>query len=460
MDAAAVAGCLKDWSDAGSGRLGSRLALAIRHAIDSGVIADGAHLPAERLLAVELGVSRSVITAALDELKALDLVASRRGSGSWVTARPKPTGVGLLTLALEGDGLINLAAAVPFDRSHLSHLDLTGHGVPDDPAHGYAPLGTRRLRVAIGKHLSAGGCGRVDPDQVMVTSGAHVALQRVLSGSLRRGERVVVERHTYGGLAELFAALGLEAELVEMDDAGPIPDALDAALARSTAAVLQSGIANPTGRRPTQQRLETAAHLLDRHNTVVIDDRATSELWDRTPPPGLATLCERAPVYTVGSLSKIAWGGLRIGWIAAAPVLSQPIHEAERLTHLGLPLLAQSAGVVVLEDLVDRRSERISTLDQRRSHAADLVERLLPGAHVSPSDGGACLWIRTPLADTRRLASDAALAGVSVLPGGLTRLDQAPDPHLRLCADRPLALLDEGVRRLARAWDRHLPQGR
>jgi len=56
----------------------------LRHAIETGIFADGDQLPPERQLAVALGTARSTIRKALDQLEQKGLVVRRVGSGTFV----------------------------------------------------------------------------------------------------------------------------------------------------------------------------------------------------------------------------------------------------------------------------------------------------------------------------------------------------------------------------------------
>src|SRR5205807_4733901 len=79
-----LASVLAGWTESAHGALSRRLANAIRGAVASGLIGDQVRLPAERALAQSLGVSRSTVTVALDELRADRIVESRQGSGTVV----------------------------------------------------------------------------------------------------------------------------------------------------------------------------------------------------------------------------------------------------------------------------------------------------------------------------------------------------------------------------------------
>ncbi|HVH19684.1 MAG TPA: winged helix-turn-helix domain-containing protein, partial [Myxococcota bacterium] len=77
---------LRNWS-AGTGPMYSRLAHAMRSAIERGELPGGSRLPPERPLAEALEVSRTTVVLAYQRLRDEGLVESRQGSGTWVPRR-------------------------------------------------------------------------------------------------------------------------------------------------------------------------------------------------------------------------------------------------------------------------------------------------------------------------------------------------------------------------------------
>ncbi len=118
---------LAGWAEASHGTLAQQLAHALRGAVLSGVLADGSRLPAERVIAAALAVSRSTVTSALDELRTDGTVESRQGSGTVVrnTTARTITGTRIAEHFFSVPG-IDLAAGNPPDASHLPpiHVDV------------------------------------------------------------------------------------------------------------------------------------------------------------------------------------------------------------------------------------------------------------------------------------------------------------------------------------------------
>jgi GntR family transcriptional regulator/MocR family aminotransferase len=68
----------------GRGPLHAQLTRGLKAMMFGGRIAQGARLPATRLLARELGISRNTVLAAYEQLRAEGFIDGRVGSGSYV----------------------------------------------------------------------------------------------------------------------------------------------------------------------------------------------------------------------------------------------------------------------------------------------------------------------------------------------------------------------------------------
>jgi DNA-binding transcriptional MocR family regulator len=438
--------------------LARRLALGLRHLIVAELIATGMRLPPERALAQALHVSRPTVTTALDELRRLGLVESRRGSGSWIADRkPHPSSApAMAELVLTNHG-INLAAAAAPDASHLAPLRIgLGDLLAGSPAHGYHPAGLPDLRVRLAARLTRQGPA-TNADEVIVTNGAHHALALVLGALSRPSDRVVVEEHTYGGFLDLLDVARARPIPLPRDEEGPRPDALDDAMRRSQPrlAYLMPSIHAPTGMGTTAERRREIASVLDRHEALVVVDETLADLHDGDRAPSLAALCTAASVVVVESLGKSVWGGLRIGWIRAPGALRESILRHRARVDLGTAVAAQQVALQVEAQLDHLLADRNPQLRGKAEHLRHRLATRLPEWSVPLPDGGLCLWARLPLDDASGYVRAAADSGVVVMPGAVARAGHAADPHIRICFDRDLQILDEAVERMATAWERH-----
>ena len=457
IGAARFALLVEGWREGAPGPLPRRLAHTIRSRILSGLLPAGVVLPPERSVAAGLGVSRSTVVAAFDELRASGLLDSRQGSGTWVASGTDVTDARAqaATRLLAGAGNVNLAASVPSDASHLPPLSLeVADLVAAVPAHGYAPAGLPVLREAIAARHRALGLP-TSPEHVHVTNGAQHALDLALGALTKRGDVVAIEDPTYVGVLDLIDARGLRALPIALDDLDDDSDRLVKLLrgGRVRAALLVPAVHSPTGRVRTATSMRRLAGRLDAARIPVIEDNTVADLVFRgTRPPSLAALCARAAVVSVETTSKVAWGGLRVGWLRAdAALVERTVTERAR-TDFGTSVPSQLLALRLLEQYDDLVEQRRESLRLAATTFTRLLHDAFPRWKVQRPDGGLSVWVDTGV-DTEQLAAHALRHGVTVAPGTTASLDATARTHLRLCFDRPLVELETGVARLRRAYE-------
>ncbi len=450
-----LASVLAGWTDA-HGTLPQRLAYGLRCAIASGLLADGTRLPAERTMATALAVSRATVTSALDLLRDDGVVSSRQGSGTVVHGTPQRV-VGSSRIAGHFGTVtgIDLAVGNPPDPSHLPPIsidvaELTCARIGP----GVQPLGLPALREALAdRHTRIGLI--TDPSQVHVTAGAHQAISLLFHAVAGPGDAVAVEEPNYSGIFDILDGVGARALPLDADADGVRPAALDKVLrdGAPAAVYLQTGPHNPTGRVPSPGRMQALAAVLDRHRAFVVEDCALADLtFGGRPRPELAELCRRAVVVSVGSFSKVAWGGLRIGWMRApAPLVDRTMHL--RLgSDLGASAPSQLLALQLIPGLDELGERRRQTLSVSVADALDRVRTDLPSWEIVPPKGGSVLWARLPVADSWPFVALAGRHGVHVAPGSIALTGREASPYIRICVDRPAPLVDAGLHRLAQAW--------
>ena len=166
---------------------------------------------------------------------------------------------------------------------------------------------------------------------------------------------------------------------------------------------LQGGVVNPTGIVIGPARRRALAEVFDRHpGTVVVEDRTLVGLAFGSPPqPELATLCRRAPVITVESISKIALASLRVGWLRAPVTLTERLAQSRITTDLGTSVASQILTLQLLDRLDDIAATRRTTLEAIVRHASSRLRAELPDWSFEEPHGSSGIWVRLP---DRRLA--------------------------------------------------------
>lgn len=444
------------WS-AGRGSLYALLAGRIRTLIDDGELPPGTRLPPDRALASALAVGRSTVVAAYDQLAVEGRIVRRQGSGTRVagpaSTSPRPTTAApaFLHLLEPRDGVILLACAAP-DTPPPELVEAYTRTLPTltDSAGdiGYHPMGHMALRRAIAARYEARGVPTT-PEEVLVTTGGQQALSLLARTLVRPGDRVLVEAPTYPGALEAFRQ---EAAVLRA-----LPVGLDgfASAVAEHSPVLAYVIAtfhNPTGAVLSARSRRRLAEAAAATGVVLVDDEVLTDLGfpgEAVPPP-LAAYNDQ--VITIGSLSKVIWGGLRIGWVRApAPVVAR-LARLRAVHDLGGNVPAQLAAVDLLSRLDAPQRRGAVQRQARHDHLRAELAHRLPDWHAPAVPGGQTLWVRLPRGDGSSFAQHALRHGVAVLPGaGLDAQGQHAD-HLRIHFLAPPEQLSEAARRLAAAW--------
>lgn len=468
--------------------------------VEEGTLVAGDRLPPTRELARALGVHRSTVQRAYEELWARGCVESRQGSYTTVRASrlgrqpAKPE---------ESPGLVDWEKAVTataraahaattrereaarpapgvIDFSRLgADRDLTPHqdlgrclkttlaeqgrdvlGYGD--AAGYGPL-----RETLARRLRAHGV-EVSADEVIVTSGAQGAIDLVLRALTRPGDRVIVESPTYVSALPLFHLHGLELKAVPVREDGLDLGRLEQAIERGRPALVYTmpAFQNPTGITTSQAHRERLLAICEKRGVPILEDGFEEDLkyFGRVALP-IKAMDHRGLVAYVGTLSKVVFPGLRIGWVAAPPALGRVLAALQRATCLAGNSLAQAAVHRFFETgLYEAHVRRVHRAYRRRMAAvvAGLADRLpSSGVEWTRPRGGYTLWIRVTaprLAGREQQLHDAILAaGVKLSPGSHFFTRPPAEPHFRLSiASLGEAEIAEGCRRLGRALRRAL----
>lgn len=469
---------LGPWSE-GPGPLHRKLTDAIRHAIDVGYIAVDERLPSERELAQRLAVSRSTVVAAYDALRTEGILESRQGSGTRVCAKGRRRARGSVppelghrvspvyrSLLDSRDDLISLACAVfpshPLVREALD--DLVTHDGDKILLHlGYTPAGLPELREVLAEMHTRNGTPTT-PDQIVVTTGAQQAVN--LAGALfvRPGDDVVVESPSFAGTMDAFRTRGARLACAPvMDDDGVDVDAVVAQVrSRQPSAIyVMPSFHNPTGALMAEWRRRRLAELAVSEDVPIIEDNALENApLDEGPalPPICAFASRDAPILTAGSLSKVVWGGLRLGWLRGPVHLIERVAELKAMYDLGSPLLEQALAVRIVPRLGELRDEHRVRLRHNMELLGGLLTEHLPDWSWQRPRGGPSLWVRLPLGSASAFSQVALRYGVEIIPGESMSPASEHRDYVRFPFTAEPPVLEETVRRLAAAWSAYVPR--
>jgi GntR family transcriptional regulator / MocR family aminotransferase len=321
----------------------------LRRAILEQRLPAGTRLPASRDFAIQHGLSRGTVVSVFERLHAEGLVSGRVGSGTWVNrvgiasaaptshgappafirrvasgyARPKPF-VGWVATGGDRPFRMRDPAVADFPAKLWGSIaarrarNLGPWLRTEDDGRGYRPLReaiTHYLRTSRGVHCS--------PDQVIIVSGVQQALDLLARLLLRRDDAVWMEDPCYFGASIAFQNAGARIIPVPVDKQGLCVGAGVKACPHARGAYVTPAHQFPLGMTMSLERrmslLKWAAHV----GAFVIEDDYDSEYrFQGRPMPALQNLDRNSNVIFVGSLSKLLFPSLRIGYVVLPSALA------------------------------------------------------------------------------------------------------------------------------------------
>lgn len=435
----------------------------LRSLVHAGDLRPGDRIPASRELATVLGVHRTTVANAYAELESEGLIQGHVGRGTFIRGNgnglkitpPAPPVLngheGLRWELLFADergeeALSRLTASAPENALSFVMARPAEEYFPVDelqtcvnsvlrreatdvlrlgPSDGYGPL-----KEALAELLRADGIS-VKDENLLITDGCQQSLDVISKAFVRPGDSVILENPTYPGAVAIFhgararclgvpvqtrpepgSALGLDLE------------GLEATLAanRVKLILLTPDFQNPTGTSMPLASRRKLLELAGRHQVPVVEDHIYARLNARDERvPSLKQLDRGNIVIHIDSFAKVAFPGLRVGWVVAPATVIERLRIVKQTTDLHTDQLAQATLAEFLrrglfsKHLAKMRkvyASRLSALDEAlRKHMPDGVRWTRP-------EGGMCLWLELPPGfDASELLIHAKERGVLFAPG-------------------------------------------
>ena len=338
---------------------------AVIKAIESGALTEGVRLPPHRELAGLLGVTVATVTKAITDLNRKGLLASRRGSGTYVRAQ-RANRLSSEDIRGPRDLAVNRPAVGPVANALAQALNEVRADCGSEILFGYEPAGgSLAHRRAGALWLAERGIKAAD-DHILITQGANDGLLTALATVTRPGVSVLCEEVNYAGLRRIAHLLGLSLVGVAIDAKGMMPAALAEACRqhRPRAVVCTPVTHNPTGATFDAKRRDQLAQVIRREKVVLIEDDINGHLG-ATEPETLFALAPEQTIY-VTSMSKCLSAGLRVGFMTASPVIMPRLRDALYSTSWTAP----SLHAAIATRLIVTGMAQQCVADQRQEAAA------------------------------------------------------------------------------------------
>ena len=401
----------------------------LRERISTGAFVAGSRLPPTRSLAVELGVSRSTIVTAYEQLVAEGYVEGRQGSGyavcnmGEVELAAKPAPALKPASAPKRTGPLPFSPGVP-DMRHFPYRQwarCVARVARNEPEALITPVdlfGDLRLRQAICEHIYQWRGVRAVPEQVLITAGSGDALEICIRALAKPGDRIGLEDPGYPQIRNFVSSLGMRSLWLGVGQEGAeLPPATGAR--KPCLVVLTPTQQYPLGGAMTPGRRLEFLNWAERAGAWLIEDDYDSEFrYAGRPIPALASFDRNERTIYTGSFSKIFSNNLRLGYLVIPETLASTFADTLRRFGGKASIMPQRALATFFEDGEFyrhlRRVRRVYA--ERRRVLIDLLKSELGAdARIEDPQAGMQFVLSFPDdCDDRSLSAAAGAHGLSV----------------------------------------------
>jgi GntR family transcriptional regulator / MocR family aminotransferase len=421
----------------------------LKSQIASGAYGPGARLPSTRALAAELGVSRTTVTAAYEQLMAEGFLEARQGAKTRVSAalarpapvkrRPGRSQPG--RLSGYGRRIADLPAppSSPAGKmiADFRYGELTATDFPTLPwkrALNAAlarrpqrlrygdPRGAHELREALQRYLWRTRSLRCDAEQIIIVNGSQQGIDLCARLLLDPADRFVIEDPCYAMARQVFVAAGGVGVPIEVDHEGMRTDRL-AKVDDARLCYVTPSHQFPLGSVMSAARRQELLAWARRTGAYIVEDDYDSEYrYDIRPIEPLQTAGGDEHVIYLGTVSKTLSPTLRLGYLVVPDALRDAFTRAKQLTDRHTPALEQDA----LADLVASgayerhvRKARRRNGERRAALLEALAARLGDSVTVAGADAGlhVVVWFKDiPRKREADLINEGQSAGLGLYP--------------------------------------------
>jgi GntR family transcriptional regulator/MocR family aminotransferase len=337
----------------------------LRAAIASGRVVEGTALPSTRQIARAFGLSRSIVTEAVEMLAADGLVVPKRGSGTFAARCVVKDRV--FDNDLAWDHLSQAAQRMKKDADKTpDSIALERCFMPAMPSLDRFPNATwaqltsrvlRAERSALLSYAQAGGHAALRDaiaaharlalgiecfsEQVVIVDGSQQAWDLLARLLVDHGEDVWVEEPGEPAVASAFVASGARVVPVTVDADGL--HVASSTSGRKPRVIHVTPIAHwPLGVVLTQPRRERLLQFAAENDIYIVEsDFNTEYRFAGSESRSLAAVDSKRVIH-VSSFSLTLFPGLRLGYMIVPPELVAPVLAAKRVMHRESGLLQQA----------------------------------------------------------------------------------------------------------------------
>ncbi|MDS0524655.1 PLP-dependent aminotransferase family protein [Clostridium sp. SHJSY1] len=435
----------------------------ILEGIKKGELKKGSKLPSTREASKFLNVSRNSVIAAYEELEGRDVIVTKRGKGTFVSVDGQKRSydyyvdwenrtnyysstlrdLDIIKSELPYEkGMISFKSIAPeedlfniedFKRALLDawtfeQENLLNYGY----AKGYKPLIEYFLDYMEGKGVST------NKKDILITNGFTEAFDIILASLTKPGDVILCEEPTHNTALKIMKSYGLKVVQIPMDKDGIDLKELEEAFKKYSPSFgyLIPSYNNPTGIVTKGERRKELMKLFREYKVPIIEDGFNEELlYSSSPQEPLAALGgEGNGVIYIGSLSKILFPGLRIGWVLSDSNLIDTLESVKRGRTIHSSFLDQSAFYYYLKSgAFGRYLKNVRKFYKDKYNLVmENIEKYIDSEYVT-GEGGLHIFIKLKNSlNARKLLEKCYKRGVIFMPGDIFFENTKGEDSLRI----------------------------
>ncbi|OEU66860.1 MAG: aspartate aminotransferase [Desulfovibrio sp. S3730MH75] len=296
----------------------------------------------------------------------------------------------------------------------------------------------------------------VSPDEIIITSGSQQCLDLLGKVLLNAGDNVIIERPGYLGAIQSFSMFQANFITVDLEDDGPNLKELEAALDNENVKMFYAvtNFQNPSGLTYSAEKRAGVAKLMKGRDTLFIEDDPYGELRFRgeSHPPVVRGYLDEGGIL-LGSFSKVAAPGFRLGWMVCGGEMRDKLIIAKQASDLHTSTFSQQ--VIhryltdnVLDDHIEKIKERYG---RQRDVMVESIAKYFPAeVTITEPEGGMFLWATLPESLSAMDFFDEAIKSkVAFVPGRPFYVDDSGENTFRLnFSNSDEKKIVEGIKRL------------
>ncbi|WP_123052933.1 PLP-dependent aminotransferase family protein [Clostridium sp. JN-1] len=434
----------------------------IKSMILKGMLRKDEKLPSTREFSSLLNVSRNTIVCAYESLRDEGFIYTKRGKGAFaadvqINHQSKwnvdwTKRINSYTRNAEKldivkheakwkKGMISFKSIAPdeslfeveeFKKAFLNRISIEGEKILNyGYAKGYKPLIEYLLKYMENKGVN------VENKDILITNGFTEGFDIILSSILNEGDKILCENPTHNTAIKIMKLHNLDIEGVKLDDDGVNLEDLKDKLSNNDfkIAYLIPSYHNPTGIVMSADKRIKVYNLLKKYQVPIVEDGFNEELryMGSHIAPIAALSNDGNSVLYAGSLSKILFPGIRIGWILADAELISYLESVKRSRNIHTSFLDQAVLYEYLEsgnfEKYIRKARKVYR--EKYEFTIKCASKYIPGAKVF-GEGGLHIFIKLDNINARNVLDICYKRGVIFTPGDIFYTDGSGSDTFRL----------------------------